>query len=342
MAYWLAEQHLSLDKDGLEYRSKLYNYFRSEAGGDRDVECITTVYMVEQDTVTNNTVLTPYTLCLLSKDAKSKNSGSFLDYLEARLYKLGAGVFDFTTITHFTKGSSIILGCLSDFEYYRIKLGLLKETVVNKLNNREQDVYSFALFSNVKDSEFNTFTLECFKTSSSEEPGFNLTLNRKTLDLSNRTTGISQVTSGGYKLNIPGDSFNVVTALRLKELIYSVFCVGITEFDPSIVWTVDYLSNEGKLTFNVSNDETITKVNGSNKIDIREGENITLTLTVNRMDRRDFLKVIKELDILRVKYEDIKSDTEILSKKRSLLQSIKSVKERLKYYDTPLQVLEYL
>ena len=29
MAYWLAEQHLSLNKDSLEYRGKLYNYFRS-------------------------------------------------------------------------------------------------------------------------------------------------------------------------------------------------------------------------------------------------------------------------------------------------------------------------
>ena len=342
MAYWLAKEHLSHVKDNQEYNSKLYQYFKSSEGGNRDVECVTTVFMVERDTIENNPILTPYTLCLLNKDGKYKINNLDLDNLEIRLYKLGASVSDYISIENFNKGSIMILARISEFSYDGVKLGLIKETVINEINDKEVDVYDFAFFSNIKDKESKYFTLECFKDSYLEEPSFNLTLSLKPLDLSGEVIKGSKITLGGYRVNVPGDNINLITTNKLKELIYSVFCIGISKFNPSIVWRVEEGHTEGVISFNVFNDETVTKVNGNNKIDIRENNNVMIYLTVNCTDRIEFLKVIQELDTLRVEHEDVKSNTEILSKKRALIQRIKTVKEKLENYDTALQVLEYL
>ena len=341
MAYWLTEEHLSNNNDHQEYSSDLQHYFKSNEGGNRDVECAATVYMVERDTIEDKPVLTAYTLCLLHKDAKSSINNSFPDNLEMRLYKLGASVSNYVTVNDFDKSSLIILARLSEFSYYGVKLGLVKEAVVNKITGKEDDVYSFALFSNIRDKEPSCFTLECFKTSSPEEPGFNLTLSRKTLDLTSDSIKIPQTTLGGYTLNIPGDNINILSTVRLKELIFSVFCVGINKFDPSIIWRVEEGSDQGVISINVDNDEVITKANGSNKINIRKANNFTLDLTVDCRDRRDFLNVILHLDKLRVNHQDVKSGTEILTKKRSLIHRIKHVREELDRFDTALHVLEY-
>lgn len=342
MAYWLAEEHLSNNNDHQEYSSDLQHYFKSNEGGNRDVGCSATVYMVELDTIEDKPVLAPYTLCLLHKDAKSSINNSFPDNLEIRLYKLGASVSDYITINDFDKSSLIILARLSEFSYYGVKLGLVKETVVNKITGEEYDEYSFALFSNIRDKEPNCFTLECFRASSPEEPGFNLTISRKALDLTSDGIKIPQITLGGYTLNIPGDNINILSTVRLKELIFSVFCVGINKFDPSIIWRVEEGSNQGVISINVNNDEAITKANGSNKINIRKANNFTLNLTVDCSDRRDFLNVILKLDRLRADYQEVKSNTEILTKKRGFIYRIKHVRENLDHYDTALQVLEYL
>ena len=185
MAYWLANEHLFRDRLNHKYNNKLYQYFRSKEGGYRDVECLTTVFMAERDpkSATDEVMLAPYTLCVFKRnDRKSKDIRSFPDNLEIRLYKFGASVSNYTTIENFTDGSLIILARLYEFNHYNVKLGLIREMVLNKVTNKEEPVYSFALFSNVKNFNaknndlfasnksinVNYFTLNCFKDTNSE------------------------------------------------------------------------------------------------------------------------------------------------------------------------------
>lgn len=341
MAYWLDNKHLSYVKEEREYNNKLYQYFKSEEGGNRDVKGIVTVYLVEQNTTDNSPMLVPYTLCMLDKDAKSRDSNLFPYTLEMRLYKLGASVSDYTVIKHFTDDSLVLLLTLSLFEYNGVKVGLVKETVFSKINNKEEDIYSFALFRNIIDSRVDYFKLRCVKNLHSEEPGFKLSLHPIISDLSNNDD--RKVISGGYGLHIPGDDISVITPVKLKQLIYSVFCIDIAKIEPSIYWIVDENSTEGKICFQVNAEETINKTNESkDKINFEKNSDIRLKLTFDRRNEKDFGEIIKKLESLKKDYSDIDGNTDKLAKKRFLARSIINVRESLEHYDTALEVLEYI
>lgn len=341
MAYWLANEHLSCVKEEREYNNKLYQYFRSEEGGNRDVKGIVTVYLVEQNTTDDSPMLVPYALCMFGKDAKTKDINLFPYNLEMRLYKLRASVSDYTIIKHFTDDSLALLLTLSSFEHNGVKLGLVKETVVSKVDNKEEDVFSFVLFRNIIDSRVDYFKLRCLKNSHSEEPGFKLSLNTIISDLTNNNG--AKVISGGYGLHIPGDDISVITPAKLKQLIYSVFCIGIAEIEPSIYWLVDENSTEGKICFQVNAEETISKTNESkDKINFEKNSDIRLELTFDRRNEKDFGEIIKKLESLKKDYADIDGNTDKLAKKRFLARSIINVRKSLEHYDTALQVLEYI
>lgn len=339
MAYWLANEHLSHVKEEREYNTKLYQYFRSEEGGNRDVKGIVTVYLVEQNTTDGSPMLVPYALCMFGKDTKTKDINLFPYNLEMRLYKLGANTSDYTIVEHFTDDSLILLLTLSSFEHNGVKLGLIKETIANETNNKEE-VYSFALFRNIIDSRVDYFKLRCLKNLHSEEPGFKLLLKPIISDPSNDDR---KVISGGYGLHIPGDDISVITPAKLKQLIYSVFCIGIAEIEPSIYWLVDENTTEGKICFQVNAEETISKTNESkDKINFEKNSDIRLELTFDRRNEKDFGEIIKKLESLKNDYNDIDGNTDKLAKKRFLARSIINVRESLKHYDTALQVLEYI
>lgn len=359
MAYWLANEHLFCDKHNHEYNDKLYQHFRSGEGGYIDVECVTTVYMVERDpeNATNDATLVPYTLCLFNKDStRPKGINAFLDNLEIRLYKVGAELSDFTKIKDFTKGALIILTHLYEFNRYNVKLGLIREMVLNNVTNKEEPVYSFALFSNVKNFNaknndlfannksiiVNYFTLNCFKDTNSENPGFNLTLNSKVMNLKNKNAPDIADMPGGYTIRISGENVDVITVFKLKELIYTVFNVNVTKSFPSIFWRIEEDSNKGIISFHIANEGMITKEYGRDKIAIKNDENLRMNLTVNRLNKNDFRSVIQKLDSIRSDYECLENETSLLTIKRSLMKKIKKVREKLDHYDTALQVLEDL